>query len=44
MEDTDQYLKEYLVINDISTNDCEFIYVNKYDSYEKFQIALANFF
>ena len=44
MEDTDQYLKEYLEINDISTNDCEFIYVNKDDSYENFQIALANFY
>lgn len=44
MEDTDQYLKEYLGINDISTNDCDFIYINENDSYEKFQIALANFF
>ena len=44
MEDTDQYLKEYLEINDISTNDCDFIYINENDSYEKFQIALANFY
>lgn len=44
MEDTDQYLKEYLGINNTPTNDCDFIHINKDDSYEKFQIALANFY
>lgn len=44
MEDTDQYLKKYLGINNISTNDCDFIYINENDNYEKFQIALANFY